>query len=332
METSRGPGAAEEAPIDEHQRSDSPVLARPPSTESARLTLFGAPLDLGSAFRGSGGGPEALRQGGLATALRQQGWDASDAGDVVRPNSSVGQKVDGCASLSEVVAACRAVRDMATQVLDAGRMPLLIGGDHSLAIGSIAAAAAHAARHRRPFFVLWLDAHADFNVPESSPSGCVFGMPVAVVSGEGHPALLALGHDTPIVDVRRIALLGVRSIDELEMPRVRERALRVYGMDEVRRDGMTALALRAIEKAVGEGAHIHVSFDLDVLDPEEAPGVGLPEADGVSITETQACLRAVMKTGLVGSFDLMEHNPSGDPSGKTTRRVVDLMAAALRKT
>jgi arginase len=261
----------------------------------------------------------------LGETLRRQGWQVSDAGNAFKPPAEIGRTIDGCASLDEVVASCRAVRDCAAQVLQAGRLPLLLGGDHSLAIGSIAAAAAHAARLRQPFFVLWLDAHADFNVPETSPSGGIFGMPVAVVSGEGHPSLLALGHSTPIVELRNIALLGVRSVDELEAPRVRERGLRVHGMDEVREHGMAALAMKALERPIREGAHIHVSFDLDVLDPMEAPGVGLPEADGVTIEETRACLEAVMKTGLVGSFDLMEHNPSADPDGGTTRRVVELM-------
>jgi arginase len=295
------------------------------------LTLFGAPTDLGSAFRGSGGGPGALRAGGLAEALRHAGWEVADAGDVVTASDRVGAKIDGCSSLAEVAAACRAVRDASAQVLTAARLPLLLGGDHSLAIGSIAAASAHAARSGRPFFVLWLDAHADFNLPETSPSGCVFGMPVAVVSGEGHPSLLALGQTRPIVDIRNIALLGVRSVDPLEVPRVRGRGLRVHGMEEIRRDGMAALALKALEPAIRDGAHIHVSFDLDVLDPEEAPGVGLPEADGATIAQTQECLEAVMKTGLVGSFDLMEHNPGADPEGGTTRRVIALMAAALRR-
>ena len=298
--------------------------------------MLGAPTDLGSAFRGSAGGPEALRLGGpsgegLGEALRRQGWEVDDAGNAFKAPSAIGTKIDGCSSLNEVVAHCRAVRDCATQVLEAGRLPLLLGGDHSLAIGSIAAASAHAARHRRPFFVLWLDAHADFNVPETSPSGCVFGMPVAVVSGEGHPSLLALGHRMPMVELRDIAQLGVRSIDPLEVPRVRERALRVHGMEEIRRHGMRALALQALERPIREGAHIHVSFDLDVLDPEEAPGVGLPEAGGVSVEETRICLEAVMQTGLVGSFDLMEHNPGADPGGGTTRRVVELMAKVFAR-
>ena len=212
-----------------------------------------------------------------------------------------------------------------------GRMPLLLGGDHSLAIGSIAAAAAHCARLRRPFFVLWLDAHADFNTVDSSSSGCIFGMPVAVTTGEGHPSLLAIGLARPMVEIGNFALLGVRSVDPLESVRVRERGLRVHSMDEVRRDGMDTLARQAIERAVREGAHIHVSLDLDVLDPGEAPGVGLPEPGGTTLAETEACLRSVMETGLVGSFDLMEHNPGNDPSGRTTQRVVALMSRVLAR-
>lgn len=272
-----------------------------------------------------------MRAGGLAAALRRSSWDVADAGNVVAATDQVGRKVDGCASLNEVAAACRAVRDAASGALAMGRMPLLLGGDHSLAIGSIAASAAHCARLRRPFFVLWLDAHADFNTADSSPSGCIFGMPVAVTTGEGHPSLLAIGLARPMVDIRNFALLGVRSVDPLEVVRVRERGLRVHSMEAVRQHGMAMLAMQALERAVREGAHMHVSLDLDVLDPEEAPGVGLPEPDGATLAETEACLVSVMETGLVGSFDLMEHNPFNDPSGHTTQRVIALMERVLAR-
>ena len=321
------------SPIDERYTADNVVESgRQAAAETSRLTLIGAPTDLGSAFRGSGGGPDALRAGGLAAALRRSGWDIADAGNIVARSDRVGAKVGGCTSLNEVAAACRAVRDAASGALAMGRMPLLLGGDHSLAIGSIAAAAAHCARLRRPLFVLWLDAHADFNTAESSPSGYVFGMPVAVVTGEGHPLLLALGLARPMIEIENVALLGVRSVDPLEIVRVRQRGLRVHSMDEIRRQGMAALAMRALTGALREGAHIHVSFDLDVLDPGEVPGVGLPEAGGTTLVETEACLAAVLGTSLVGSFDLMEHNPSGDPSGQTTQRVIALMERALKRS
>jgi arginase len=154
---------------------------------------------------------------------------------------------------------------------------------------------------------------------------------VAIISGEGHPALLALGHSQPMVDIRRIAQVGVRSVDPLEVPRVTGRGLRQITMDDIRRRGMAVLVREALGEAERLGAHVHISFDLDVLDPEEAPGVGLPEADGISFAEAQAALTAAMESGLVGSFDLMEHSPTADPSGKTTRRVIEMMGVVLRR-
>jgi arginase len=305
-------------------------LSQRSTDEAPRLTVIGAPFDLGSGYRGSAGGPAVLRPA-LATALQQSGWQVSENGDIPGLATLAAATVDGCRNLDAVVAGCRAVRDATGAALTKGQFPLLLGGDHSLAIGSIAAVSEHCARQGRPLFVLWFDAHADFNTPQSSPSGCIYGMPVAVISGEGHPALLALGHSQPVVDISRIALIGVRSVDPLEVPRVTGRGLRVFTMDQIRRRSMAALVDEALAEAVRLGAHVHVSFDLDVLDPEEAPGVGLPEADGTSFAETQAALRAAMKTGLVGSFDLMEHSPMADPSGETTRRVVDMMTLVLRK-
>lgn len=301
------------------------------ASETPRLSLIGAPFDLGSGHRGSAGGPSALRPV-LATALRGSGWEVSDRGDLPGLARAPGNTVDGCRSLAEVVEACRAVRDATEAVLDDGRFPLLIGGDHSLAIGSIAAVSRYCARRQKPLVLLWFDAHADFNTPQSSPSGSVYGMPVAVVTGEGHPSLLALGYSRPMIDVRRVALIGVRSVDPLERPRVQKRGLRVFTMAHIRERSMAALAREAVQEAVRLGAHLHVSFDLDVLDPQEAPGVGLPEADGTSFAETQAALAAVMETGLVGSFDLMEHAPDHDPAGVTTRRVAEMMTAVLRKS
>jgi arginase len=314
-----------------HRPSDlQPETAETVAGERSSLVLIGAPFDLGSGYRGSAGGPAVLRAS-LAVALRQGGWEVSDSGELPGLTNLPAATVDGCRNLDAVIAACRTVREATSAALTGGQFPLLLGGDHSLAIGSIAAVSQHCARQGRPLFVLWFDAHADFNTPQSSPSGCVYGMPVAVISGEGHSSLLALGHSRPIVDISRIALIGVRSVDPLEVPRVAGRGLRVFSMAEIRRHGMATLTGRALADAVRLGAHVHVSFDLDVLDPEEAPGVGLPEADGTDFVETTAALRAALQTGLVGSFDLMEHSPTADPSGQTTQRVIEMMTAVFRK-
>ncbi len=299
-----------------------PVSAR-------RVALIGAPFDLGSGGKGSAGGPAALREGGLAEALRGRGLHVVDRGDADGIINAPGVTVDGCHHLHEVAASCRAVRDEVAAALAAGDLPLLLGGDHSLAMGSLAAVARHCAAERRPLHVLWLDAHADFNTPDSSPTGYVYGMPVAVATGEGHPALTALGHSVPMLDVRHVTQIGVRSVDPLEEQRIGERRLRVYRMPELRLRGMASVIAEALQPVRRAGGHLHVSLDIDFLDPSVAPGVGLTEPDGPDFAEAAACLAAVQATGLLGSFDLLELSPSNDPSGGTTSRVIDLVTRAL---
>ena len=294
-----------------------------------RVALIGAPFDLGSGGKGSASGPAALREARLADTLRRRGLRVVDRGDASGVINTPGLTVDGCHHLAEVVTSCRAVREEVGRALAAGQVPLLLGGDHSLAMGSIAAIARHCAAQRRPLFVLWLDAHADFNTPESSPTGHVYGMPVAVATGEGHPDLLALGHASPMLDLHRVAQIGVRSVDPLEDVRIRDRRLRIYRMPEVRQRGMASVVAEALEPVRRAGGHLHVSLDIDFLDPEVAPGVGLAEPDGPNFSEAALCLSAVQATGLLGSFDLLELSPSHDPSGGTTARVIDLVSRAF---
>lgn len=295
-----------------------------------RVALIGAPTDLGSGQTGAALGPQGLRDAGLAAALRGAGYAVSDRGDAPVVNRP-GEAIDGCEHLHEIAASCAAVRDAVGAALADGQVPLLMGGDHSLAIGSLAAVARHCAAQRRPLTVLWLDAHTDFNTPASSPSGKIYGMPVAVAAGEGHPALTRLGHAAPMVEVGRFAMIGARSIDPLEAERVRERGLRVYTMAEVRRRGIDAVTAEALVRTLQEGAHLHVSFDVDFLDPAVAPGTGLHEADGPTLAEAASCLRQVAETGLLGSFDLVELAPGADASGVTARRVVGLVEQAFAR-
>jgi arginase len=293
-----------------------------------KVALIGAPTDLGSGQTGAALGPAALRDAGLAAALRRRGFMVSDRGDAGVVNTP-GRRVDGCEHLNEVAASCQAVRDAVGAALVEGQLPLLMGGDHSLAIGSLAAVARHCAAAGRPLSVLWLDAHTDFNTPDSSPSSRIYGMPVAVAAGEGHAALLGLGHAVPMIDVGRFALIGARSIDPLEAERVRARGLRVHTMADVRRRGIVEVTEEALAAAARDGAHLHVSFDVDFLDPEVAPGTGLTEPDGPSLGEAEACLRLVADSGLLGSFDLVELAPAMDPSGATARRVIGLVEQAF---
>lgn len=297
-----------------------------------RVALIGAPFDLGSGGKGAVGGPAAFRRAGLAQTLRARGLRVVDRGDAKGIVNTPGATVDGCHHLREVAASCRAVRDAVARALAAGDLPLLLGGDHSLAMGSIAAVARHCAAERRPLFVLWLDAHADFNTPHSSPTGYVYGMPVAVATGEGHPALTALGHAVPMLDVRHVTQIGVRSVDPLEEERIVARRLRVYRMPELRLRGMASIIAEALEPVRRCGGHLHVSFDIDFLDPSVAPGVGLTEPDGPDFADAAQCLAAIRESGLLGSFDVLELSPSHDPSGGTTARVIDLVTRAFARS
>jgi arginase len=301
------------------------LTARSPKS---RIALIGAPSDLGGANRGSAMGPGALRAAGFADALRRH-HDVIDRGDAVGVGNAPGRTIDTCHHLDEVTASCRSVRDLVGAALRDGDVPLLMGGDHSLAIGSMAAVARHCDRIGKKLFVLWLDAHADFNTPASSPTGFLYGMPVAVATGDGHPQLLELGHARPMLDIARVTQIGVRSIDPLEEKRIRERGLRVHGMKEIRSRGMQPIVTDALDEVRRQGGHLHVSMDVDFLDPSIAPGVGLAEPDGPNMREAEACMTAIAQSGLLGSFDLVELNPVVDPSGGTTRRVMQLVERAF---
>src|SRR5258708_20749838 len=304
-----------------------PASERRPGSHR-RVALIGAPVDLGSGGKGAAAGPAALREAGIAETLVRR-FAVVDGGAVRGLTNSPGATVDGCHPLKQIAADCRLIRDEVATALAAGEFPLLLGGDHVLAMGSIAAVGGHCAAAGRPLFILWLDAHGDFNTAESSPSGFLYGMPVAVVTGDGHPALTGLGHAVPMLDVGRVSHIGVRSVDPLEEARISVRGLRVYRMTDLRKRGMRAGIARALKPVRGCGAQLHASFDVDFLDPNVAPGVGLAEPDGPTFDEAATCMEAIAASGCLGSFDLLELSPNHDASGATTKRVIDLVARAL---
>jgi arginase len=228
-----------------------------------------------------------------------------------------------------VAAWCRAVRGATSAALEAGELPILLGGDHALAIGSIAAVADHCARIGRPLWVLWLDAHADFNTPVSSPSGNLHGMPAAVICGEGHPELLALGHDVPMVDPARLFQVGVRSVDAVEQTLVLERRLAVHDMRRIDEVGMRAVMGEVLETVAAIGGHLHVSLDVDFVDSGVAPGVGNPVPGGPTYREAQLCMEMIHDSGLLGSLDVVEVNPARDAHNGTAELAVELVESAL---
>ncbi len=270
-------------------------------------------------------GPEALRVAGLAPALKRLGFDVVDRGDVSGPRNPDSAPVAGYRHLPEVTQWCTAVRDALYESLQEGLFPILLGGDHCLAIGSIAGIAKYCAAKEMPLTVLWLDAHADFNTPETSPSGNIHGMPVAVAAGYGPEALIGLGHAKPMIDPTQIIQVGIRSVDHIEKRMVVESGLEVHDMRRIDETGMRRTMDEILDRIAHVGGHLHVSFDVDFLDPTIAPGVGTTVPGGPTYREAQLCMEMIYDSGLMSSLDIMELNPAYDDHNKTAKLVVELV-------
>ncbi|MDH3738515.1 MAG: arginase, partial [Alphaproteobacteria bacterium] len=298
-------------------------------TEPARthppIDIIGAPTDIGADNRGGSMGPEALRVARLPEALRRLGYTVADRGNLLGPANPGRGPVDGYRHLEETAAWCEQTRDAVRHSLDDGRMPLLLGGDHSLAIGSIAGVAAHCAAAGKKLSVLWLDAHADFNTAETSPSGNIHGMPVAIVAGRGPERLTQLGPTVPMLDPSRVVQIGVRSVDAMEKKMVVASGMEVLDMRRIDEMRMRETMEIAVEKLVALGGHVHVSFDVDFLDPSIAPGVDTAVPGGPTYREAQLCMEMIHDCGLMASLDLMELNPACDIENKTAKLLVELV-------
>lgn len=276
-------------------------------------------------------GPEALRVAGIQAVLQGQGLDVVDCGNVVGPANPWQSQIDGYRHLAEVVAWNTAVLEAVTGELHRGRLPILLGGDHSLAIGSISAVARCCRAAGRKLRVLWLDAHADFNTNLLTPSGNLHGMPVAVLCGDGPPSLTGLSGGAATLSPRDIVQVGVRSVDEGEKRLIREVGLEVFDMRYVDEAGMRQTMENALASLQGD-THLHVSFDVDFLDPEIAPGVGTAVRGGPTYREAQLCMEMIADTGLLGSLDVVELNPSQDLRNKTAELAVDLIESLFCKS
>jgi len=289
------------------------------------ITLIGAPTDIGAGCRGGSMGPEALRVAGLERELRGLNIDVEDWGNLSGPINPDEQPVAGYRHLVETAEWCRLVRDICLQSLNAGKLPILMGGDHSLAIGSIAAVVKYCSDRAQNISVLWLDAHADFNTPVTSPSGNIHGMPVSVISGNGPSALTDIGGFVPMLDSSHITQLGVRSVDAAEKGLIQHSGLEVHDMRRIDERGMR----RTMEDVLGQlsrrGGHLHVSFDVDFLDPTIAPGVGTTVPGGPTYREAQLCMEMICESNLMGSLDIMELNPACDHRNRSAELVVDLV-------
>jgi arginase len=295
------------------------------------VSLIGAPTDIGAGHRGALLGPEALRIAGLGEALTARGVEVLDRGNLSGPRNPWLGPVGGYRHLDEVVAWNRAVMDAVEAELQAGRLPILLGGDHCLGIGSITAVARHCRRTGKSLRVLWLDAHADFNTFDVTPSGNIHGMPVACLCGIGPDALTRLGGSAPAVQPAQIRQVGIRSVDAGEKRLIKEHALDVYDMRYIDEVGMK----RAMEQALAgmdADTHLHVSFDVDFLDPGIAPGVGTLVPGGPNYREAQLVMEMIADSGRMASLDIMELNPALDTRNATALLAVDLVESLFGKS
>ena len=295
------------------------------------VTLIGAPTDVGAGVRGASMGPEALRVAGIRAALEAQGVLVADAGDLAGPSNPVAAAEHGYRHLDEVSQWCRAVDAAVYRALTAGSLPILLGGDHCLAIGSISAIARRCRELDRKLRVLWLDAHADFNTNELTPSGNMHGMPVACLCGLGPEPLVSLSGVKPALAADCIRQIGIRSVDPGERRLVHDFGLEVFDMRYVDETGMRQTLLKALE-GLDDQTHLHVSFDVDFLDPDIAPGVATTVPGGPSYREAQLCMEMIADTGRLASLDVVELNPAYDVRNRTAVVAVDLIASLFGKS
>jgi len=293
--------------------------------------LIGAPTDVGASERGASMGPEALRVAGLARRLEEYGREVVDRGNLAGPGNPAQAPTHGYRHLDEVLSWNRLVHDAVLAELRDGRLPVLLGGDHSLAIGSISAASRHCRQAGKRLRVLWLDAHADFNTRELSPSGNLHGMPVACLCGFGPPELLALAGPVPAITPDCLRQVGVRSVDPGERRFVHEQRIEVFDMRYVDEKGMRA-TMQAALAGLEDDTHLHVSFDVDFLDPEIAPGVGTTVPGGPTYREAQLCMEMIADSGRLASLDIMELNPAFDVRNRTANLAVDLVESLFGRS
>ena len=290
-----------------------------------RATLIGLPTDVGASRLGSAMGPDALRVAQLGPALERLGLAVQDLGNLAGPANPRGARdTHGVRNLAECLAWNHIAHDAVERALQQEQLPIVLGGDHTLATGSISAVARHCRATGKHLRVLWLDAQSDCNTPESAPSGNLHGMPVASLCGLGPAALAALSDCVPALPASAFCQVGLRSVDASEKRMIRELGLEVYDMRAIDELGMREVMRRALA-GLAEDDHLHLSFDVDFLDPDIAPGTGTPVRGGPNYREAQLCMEMIADTGRLASLDIVELNPALDLRNQTAELVVDLV-------
>ena len=289
-------------------------------------------MDLGASRRGVDMGPSALRVAGLQPKLKVLGRQVEDAGNIIVPQPEeqpYGEKK--ARFLGEITETCKALADSVRKTLDEDCFPLVLGGDHSIAIGTAAGVAAHYTKESKRVGLIWLDAHGDMNTPDTSPSGNVHGMPVAAIVGSGAPELVGLAGITPMVEPRNVSLVGIRDLDAKERRFIKESGVHVFTMRDIDERGMREVMSEALRFAGDDTAGIAVSLDMDFVDPSDAPGVGTPVRGGVTYREAHLALEMIADTRSMISFELVEVNPVIDLHNTTATLGVELVLSGLGK-
>jgi arginase len=298
----------------------------------SHIAIIGAPLDLGQGRRGVDMGPSALRVANLNGRIALLGYEVEDLGNVEVALAETASEGNIRAKyLPEIAASCNRLAAAVGQALSRGRLPLAVGGDHSVAIGTTGGVSAHFRAHNQKVGIIWLDAHADMNTPESSPSGNVHGMPLACIVGLGPRELTHLSGFAPMVDPRHAVIVGLRDVDQMEKPHVRDSGVRAFTMRDIDERGLRAVMEEAIRLVSDGTAGFHLSLDMDFVDPQDAPGVGTPVRGGATYREAHLAMEMICDSGGMVSMEVVEVNPVIDEVNRTADLAVELVMSGLGK-
>jgi arginase len=298
----------------------------------ARIDVIGAPLDLGAGRRGVDMGPSAVRVANLNARLAAIGYQVDDLGNVpVRQAEASPEGYPHAKYLPQIASTCQAIASLVEGTLDHNGMPLVLGGDHSVAAGTVAGVSRHFHKQGRKVGLIWLDAHADMNTPETSPSGNVHGMPLACIVGLGPPELTQLAGFSPMVAPHNAVIVGLRDVDQMEKPHVRESGVRAFTMRDIDERGLRSVMEEAIRLAQDGTSGFHLSLDMDFVDPRDAPGVGTPVRGGVTYREAHLAMEMICDSDRVVSMEVVEVNPVIDEVNRTADLAVELVTSGLGK-
>lgn len=308
-------------------------MSDPPLHLAARrhVSMLGFPMDLGAGRRGVDMGPSAVRYAGLARMVRSLGHEFEDLGDISVPLPERREPGSGPKYLKEIVRACERLAPRVENALDQSHFPLVVGGDHSMAIGTVTGVASHFRKRGEKVGLLWIDAHADMNTDATSPSGNIHGMPLSALLGYGAPELVELGGFAPKIPPENTVLIGIRSVDAGERELVMRSGIHYYEMMKIDFRGIGDVIREAMELVLDGTAGFHVSLDVDGIDPEYAPGVGTPVPGGITMREAHLLMEVVADSGRMVSMEVAELNPILDSANSTARVVCELILSALGK-